>query len=100
MADPCNQGATVVVWTFLITGGDEHLQMTLPNNPPLVHDGHRTVWKLLGTERLASAAEEIIKAAGATVQRWAEVQTKEQTEERQAILGLLNGTSTSSDPTK
>ena len=68
----------ILVWTFIITGGDECLKISLPNNPSLVHDGRRTIWKLLGTERLAAAAETIILSAGAEVVRYAESQTEEQ----------------------
>lgn len=95
MAVESKPGDCPVVWTFLILGGDENLMITLPNNPPLVHNGHRTVWKLLGSDRIASAAEELIRASGATVSRWAEVQSEDQTVERKAILGILGG----SDPT-
>lgn len=78
----------VRIWTFIITGGDECLTITLPNNPALVHNGRMTVWKLMGTTRLAEAAQTLIRASGSDVICTVESQTEEQTEERKALLGF------------
>ena len=68
------------VWTFIIRGGIP-FAMSLPQNPPLSHDGRRTIWKLVGTPRLAEMAKEIIEGRGASV----DVHTEEQTEEQTRI---------------
>jgi hypothetical protein len=47
------------------------------------------VWKLLGDENLAKAAEDIICSIGATVERFAETQTEEQSKERKETLGII-----------
>ena len=91
MAESGIQGDRSVVWTFVIMGGDGELTITLPNNPSLVHNGRRTVWKLLGTSKLADAAAELIRSAGCQVIRHGETQTDEQTFERQQILGIMTG---------
>jgi len=99
MAESILQSDPSLVWTFVILGGDDQLTITLPNNPPLNHRGGKTVWKLMGTERLAAAAEELIQSAGATVTRYAEVQTEEQAEERKEVLGIMTSDSSVSSTT-
>jgi len=74
------------VWTFLITGG-QTFQMMLPNNPILIHEGRRTIWKLVGDESLASQAENAFKAFGATITRYTESESSDQYEERLNLLG-------------
>lgn len=81
------EGSFLKVWTFLLQGGDV-FSMTLPGNPGLHHDGHKTVWKLMGTEALMEAAKNLIIATGCQVQVFTEEESPEQTEER---LHLLQG---------
>ena len=74
------------VWTFVVRGGQD-FELTLPRNPPLHHDGGMTMWKLVGTQRIANAAREILEETGATVEMHTEVQSEEQRALRMKRLG-------------
>lgn len=73
------------VWTFVIHGG-EPFDLRLPNNPNLHHEGGVTIWKLVGTRRLAYTAQEMMEELGATVQRYTEGESEEQKAEREGRL--------------
>jgi len=73
------------VHTFEIRGG-EPFSLQLKNNPSLDHDGGLTIWKLVGTRRLAQTAKEMLEALGASVKQYTEGESEEQKSER---LGLL-----------
>jgi hypothetical protein len=75
------------VWTFEVLSGPP-FQLSLPNNPSLTFEGHRTLWKLVGTRELAVAAEQIMKAIGVKVNCYTEEQTPEQAQERRNLLGV------------
>lgn len=69
------------VWTFCIVGG-EPFQLSLPGNPALEHDGHRTLWHLAGTQEMANQAEQLLKDTGAQITVHAEFETEEQYKQR------------------
>ena len=73
------------VWTFIITGG-QVFSLTLPNMPPLDHDGKKTVWKMVGDNVKALALQNAIIALGATAYCTTEVESIEQVQERTALL--------------
>lgn len=68
---------TQKVWTFLIRGGAS-FSMGLPQNPPLVHGGSLTIWKMVGTVKLAEMAQAVMEEQGAKVEVYTEEQTEEQ----------------------
>lgn len=76
------------VWTFILRGGSP-LEMSLPGNPKLEHNGEMTVWKLCGTRNLREAAENLIAQQGCTVEVYTEEETPEQKALRAARVGLL-----------
>lgn len=78
------------VWTFQLVGG-QTFDMKLPNNPPLNHDGQRTLWKLVCTKLLAQQAMSAFQAFGANVNMYVEQELPEQVAERQALLGIPSG---------
>jgi len=78
-------GVCKKVWTFEIRGGDP-FDLSLPNNPNLHHDGGFTIWKLVGTRRLAYTAQGMMEELGATVQRYTEGESEEQKAEREGRL--------------
>ena len=75
------------VWTFIIRGGAD-FSLRLPNNPPLDHDGRMSMWKMVGTKRIADAACGIIKETGASVELHTEHQNEEQAAIRKSRLGI------------
>lgn len=77
------------VWTFVIRGGSD-FSLRLPHNPPLDHDGSMSMWKMVGTKRIADAAREIIEETGASVEVHTEYQNEEQTAIRKSRLGIEN----------
>ena len=80
-----DSGVKVKVWTFVIEGG-ERMGLTLPNNPALVHDGRKTLWKLVGTKETADTAAGLIRSLGATLTILTEEESVEQRAERDRIL--------------
>ena len=75
------------VWTFEIRGGSP---LTIEMNqsgalfPSLVHNGRRTVWKMVGSEEMAQQVESALRqqVPGCRVERHTEEQTPEQEAER------------------
>jgi len=75
------------VWTFRIIGGQE-FRITLPQNPPLVHEGRTTVWKLCGDSKVANAVAKMMRTLGAKVEVFTEQEDPTQAAERRKLLGL------------
>lgn len=81
----------VVVWTFIIRGG-EPFDLKLKDNmgPVLNHVGKRTIWKMVGTEEQAVSIEEMVKGPliGARVERFTDVESSEEREIRLQRIGF------------
>ena len=75
------------LWTFLIRGG-EPLELLMSRTPRLEHNGGTTIWKMVGTVRIAESIKLLVEEAGASVDLHTEVQTEEQTAERRRLLGI------------
>lgn len=74
------------VWTVVVTGG-YIFRLALLKNPPLEHDGIRTLWKLVGPEELAMRVAEAIRILGSSVSYFTEYESAEQYAERLGVLG-------------
>jgi len=88
MAEPSIQDPGLTgrkVWTFVLRGGEKFI-LNMPRTPLLEHKGGMTLWKMIGTEQVALAAETLIRESGAEVELHTEWQTKEQAEIRQQRL--------------
>lgn len=68
-------GEVKLVHTFEIVGG-KPFRIDFPANPPLEHDGKRTVWKFVGTEKEAQVME-LTLGLLANFTRYCESQTPE-----------------------
>tara|TARA_Y100000310_G_scaffold261537_1_gene270926 strand:- start:401 stop:673 length:273 start_codon:yes stop_codon:yes gene_type:complete len=76
------------VWTFVIRGGDE-FSLTMPRTPRLDHSGEgQTMWKMVGTARIAESVKQLLEETGATVELHTEGQNAEQEALRKQRLGL------------
>ncbi len=74
------------VWTFVIRGGGE-IMLAMPRTPTLDHDGRMTMWKMVGTARIAESVKAILEEAGASVELHTEGQSPEQEALRLERLG-------------
>lgn len=75
------------VWTFTILGG-EPFGLALPGNPPLRHDGTRTIQSLYATQEVADGLRAKAGGYGCTVKVTCQEESQEAAEERAAILAL------------
>lgn len=75
------------LWTFLVLGGTE-FYYSGEGNPPISHDGHRTIWKMIATEKNASSTEELFVVSGAKVTRYCYVPNEVEELERKQLLDL------------
>jgi len=77
-------------WTLSLKGGAV-FGVAVPNNPPVVHDGRLTVCHLFIDGKQLEDLCSIIRGYGARVEVHAEEQTQDQSDERQALLGISQG---------
>jgi hypothetical protein len=75
------------VWTFTILGGDP-FGIAIPGNPPLRHDGTRTIQPLYATQEVADGLQAKAEGYGCTVKVTCQEEPREAAEERAAILAL------------
>lgn len=75
------------VWTFLIRGG-LGFEVRLPRTPKCEHppDG-MTLWKLVGTQKVADATRALMEETGAVVDVYTEEQSAEQADIRRDLMG-------------
>jgi len=86
--DPNGQVDTPRVWTLEIVGG-QSFTVRMPMTPLLIHDGSRTLWKMHGTEsEMREVVGTLRESSQARVTVHTEVQTPEQAQERQELLGV------------
>lgn len=75
------------LWTFLVQGGEE-FYYSGEGNPPISHNGHRTVWKTILTEHDAEIVEGIFRLAGAEITRSCYIPNEVEDRERKQLLDL------------
>ena len=73
------------VWTFQIIGGSE-FSVGVPNNPQLSHDGSLTIYHFVGSDPLSDTLFGLVSEWGCRVQRFAEIETAEQTEQHRRYI--------------
>jgi hypothetical protein len=78
------------VWTFTFLGGDA-FGLAIPGNPPLRHDGGRTIQPVYGTQEAAQAVQEQAEGYGCTVKVTCQGEPPEAAEERAALLAMQRG---------
>lgn len=65
------------VWTFEITGGSD-FQVYFRNNPPVEHNGVRTLWKMVGSWLDTLVVRTLFESHGAKVEVTTETQNQQQ----------------------
>ena len=84
------------VWTFVVSGG-KSFTLEVKGNPPLQHDGGRTLWKLVASTGVALEAAMTLHDKGCVVDVHTEQQTAEQFMERSGQMPLYVFKCTSCD---
>ncbi len=74
------------VWTFELISGPT-FRLDLPHNPSLDFDGKHTIWKMVGTDKVADSVMMLMMGLGVILKVFVEEQTVEQKAERDALLG-------------
>lgn len=65
------------VWTFIITGGTPFEVLAGETNPPIIHDGGRTLAKVVVSKPEADALLDILLGYGARVRVFTENREEE-----------------------
>jgi hypothetical protein len=77
----------VRIWTVTLLGG-EPFSINAPGNPPLRHDGKRTITPLYGNRELIDGISIYAEGQGCKIRVVSEVAPKEAEDERQMLLDL------------
>ena len=74
------------VWTFLLLSGPS-VQISLPGNPPLDFQGHRTIWKIVSSKAIADDAKRLFESLDIKVELYTEEENDEMIAEREMLHG-------------